>query len=71
MVGENSVLHYRNKSHFKIKKTVVLNYNISQYSCIFDQINAALVSIRKLFKKKIIIQPHTSKKYYILAKKNL
>ncbi len=51
--AENSALHHRNKLHFKNifkYKTVLLTLNyISQYSnfyCIFNQINAALVSIR-------------------------
>ncbi len=50
--AENSALHHKNKWYFKIykQKMIILNCNnISQYYCfycIFDQINAAVVSIR-------------------------
>ncbi len=54
--AENTVLHHRNKLHFNIcshRTYVIWNcYNISHYYvfyCIFDQINAALVSRRYLF----------------------
>ncbi len=43
---ENLALHPRNKLDFNIykQKIVILNCNnISQYYCIFDQINAALL----------------------------
>jgi len=53
--AENSALHLKNKYHQK-----QLNCNtISQYycfSCILDQINAALVSIRDIFYKQKIFQ---------------
>ncbi len=49
MAAENATLLHRNKLH---KKTVILNCNnISQFYYIFDQINAALMSIRDLFQK--------------------
>ncbi len=40
-------------------KTVVLNCNIILFYCIFDQINATLVSIRDIFQKheKVIPTP--------------
>ncbi len=48
--AKNSVLHHRNKLHFsnilKQKTVLLISNNISQFYCIFDQINAALVSIR-------------------------
>ncbi len=54
--AENTAAHHRNKLHFNIylkKKPVIWNCNnISYYCCfycIFDQINAALVS-RRVFK---------------------
>ncbi len=55
--AENSALHHRNKLHFKIylkRNQLIWNkiifHNITVY-CIYDQINAALVSIRVFFKK--------------------
>ncbi len=55
MTTENSALN-RNKLHFKIlklQKTVVLNYsNNSKYYifyCIFDHINATVVTLNVLF----------------------
>ncbi len=43
MADGNSALHYRNKLYFKVCKKKKI--------CIFDQINAALMSIRDFFKK--------------------
>lgn len=46
--------HHSNKLHFKIyNNAVILNcYNrpISQYYCKFDQINASLMNIKRIFK---------------------
>ncbi len=58
--AENSAAHQRNKLHFTIYEIKdSLNCNVfSQYYCsycIFDQINAALVSIRGLLKAKTIL----------------
>ncbi len=43
--------HYRNDLPFEniLKKKTVLNYNISQLYCIFNQISAALIIIRDFF----------------------
>ncbi len=53
MVAENSGLHQMNKLNFKIySKMKQLSFNISQYYCfycIFDEINAALVSRSNAF----------------------
>ncbi len=53
---ENSALHHRNKLHFKMyynKKYILICNNVSKYSCIFDQINAALLSKRDFFQKHL------------------
>ncbi len=56
--AQNSALHHRNKLHFKIysNRKVILHFNnISQYNsffCIFNNINAALVSRRDFFQKQ-------------------
>ncbi len=51
--AENSDLHHKNKVWFKIHLNTKLYFNVSQYYwfyCIFDQINAVLVSITDFFK---------------------
>ncbi len=45
--AENSAVHHRNKLHLNYFK-----YNNSNFSCIFDQTNAALVSSRNFEHKK-------------------
>ncbi len=46
--AENSALHHSNKLHFKIwnRKVHLKCCNLSQFYCIFDQINVALVNAR-------------------------
>ncbi len=58
---EKNIRVHRNKLHFKMlkwKKKKILNSNILHFYClynIFDQIHAALVSIRDLFQKQKIL----------------
>ncbi len=56
MNAENSALHHRNKSHFKIYLNreelvliVIIFHNITVITVSVDQINALLVSIRYFF----------------------
>ncbi len=57
MILKIQLCHHRNKLHFTIDshtKSYLNGNNISQYyrffKCIFDQINAAVMSIRDFFK---------------------
>ncbi len=50
--AENSALHHRNKLHFKILHDYILIFHNFTFFLYFDQINAALVSIRDLSKTK-------------------
>jgi len=54
MMLKNQLWHHRDKLHFKIylkkKKNVIIFYNITVFYFIFDQIHAALVSIRDIKK---------------------
>ncbi len=59
MAAKNSALHQRNKLHFKIFKIDIiflwqnLFHNITDFCCIFNQTNAALLSINVvLFQKQ-------------------
>ncbi len=54
--AENAALHHKNELHFPIyynRKQLfwiaIILHNISIFYCIFDQINAALVSKRDFF----------------------
>ncbi len=54
MILKIQLCHYKNKNILN-QKPVILNYkNISEYYCIFDQINAAFVIIRVFFSFKNI-----------------
>ncbi len=56
--AENSAAHHSNKLHFNIYThrnqlfyILIIFHNITVFYCIFDQINAALVSRRDFFQK--------------------
>ncbi len=54
--AENSVLHHRNNyilKYIKIGTNIRNCNNISQYFCIFDQINTALMSTRKPYNMRV------------------
>ncbi len=52
--AQNSTLPFTGKIYSIIKQLfniVIISHNITVYNCIFDQINAALVSIKNIIQK--------------------